>query len=269
MAGWIPPLADYTYPIVWWGLLLVVDRFNERHHGISLWRGRSKHFLLVTIPVSVLLWLLFEVLNLAAPQWRYKGGIDNIHAQVVFGFIAFATVIPIMAESYWIVGGRFCLPAAFRDFFAKRRGAAILAGLAFAAVPFFNDVFWFNQGIWLTPALILLPFTSVVACKSPGRFARALALSGLLAGFFWEMLNFWARTHWEYLILPGAPHLFQMPLPGYLGFIPFALTALIVYEQQVRLPARITVSVILYGAAFALLYVLTNIYLHRGLWLLQ
>jgi hypothetical protein len=30
-----------------------------------------------------------------------------------------------------------------------------------------------------------------------------------------------ARTHWEFLILPDAPHLFYMPLPEYLGFIPF------------------------------------------------
>jgi hypothetical protein len=269
MAGLVPWLADYTYPIVWWGLLLIVDRYNERRHRLSLWRSRGKHFLLITIPVSVLLWLLFEILNLAAPQWRYKGGIDNLHAQVFFGFISFATVIPIMEESYWLAGGRFCLPAAFSRVFQKWRAASILAGLVFAAIPLFNDVFWFNQGIWLAPALVLLPFTNIRPCESPPRFVRALALSGLLAGFFWEMLNYWSRTHWEYLILPGAPHLFQMPLPGYLGFIPFALTALVVYEQQLRLPPRITISALLYAGAFAALYVLTTVYLDRGLWLLK
>ena len=269
MAGLIPPLADYTYPIVWWGLLLVVDRYNQRRHGLSLWHGRRSHFLLITIPVSVLLWLLFEVLNLAAPQWRYKGAIENLHAQVFFGFIAFATVIPIMAESYWIAGGRFCLPAGFSRFFRKWRAASIVAGLALAAIPLFNDIFWFNQGIWLVPALILLPFTDIRSCASPVKFARALIASGLLAGFFWELLNYGSRTHWEYLILPRAPHLFQMPLPGYLGFIPFALTAMVVYEQQLRLPPRAAVSILLYAAAFAALYVLTTIYVHRGLWLLK
>jgi hypothetical protein len=269
MAGLIPPLAEYTYPIVWWGLLLLVDRYNARRHGVSLWHGRTRHFLLVTIPVSALFWVLFEILNLAAPQRRYKGGIDNLHAQVFFGFIAFTTVIPIMVESYWLAGGRFCMPAAFSQFFRKWRAASILAGLLFAAIPLFNGVFWFNQGIWLAPALVLLPFTNVRPCESAGRFVRAVVLSGLLAGFFWELLNYWARTHWEYLILPGAPHLFQMPLPGYLGFIPFALTALVVYEQQLRIPPRLAISALLYAGAFAALYVLTTIYMHRGLWLLK
>lgn len=269
MAGLIPPLVDYTYPIVWWGLLLVIDRHNDRAHGVSLWRNRARHFLLITIPVSVLLWLLFELMNLASPQWRYKGDLSNLHSQVLFGFIAFATVTPIMAESYWLIGGAFCLPPMFAGWFRKWRIVSILAGLAVAAVPFYNHVFWFNQGMWLAPALILLPFTRTRKCASARPFIAALVLSGLLAGFFWEMLNYWARTHWEYLILSGMPHLFQMPLLGYLGFIPFALTAMIVYEQQLRLPARATVSVALYAAALAALYLLTTIYMHRGLWVLN
>src|SRR5579884_275569 len=146
MAGLIPPLADYTYPIVWWGLLPVVDAYNRRKRGLSLWQGRLPHFLLITTPVSVLFWLVFELMNLPAPQWHYRGGIDNLHAQVLFGFIAFTTVIPIMAESYWLFGGPFCLPAGFGGWFRARPAIWILVGLVLAAIPFFNDVFWFNQG---------------------------------------------------------------------------------------------------------------------------
>ncbi len=265
--GYAPPLADYTYAIFWWGLLLIVDAFNERRHGLSLWRGRSGAFLGITIPISTLFWLLFELLNLASPQWRYRGGIDNLHAQVLFGFISFATVIPIMVESYWMIGGEFCLPAAFSRAFRRWKWLSILCGLVLAAIPLFNRVFWFNQGIWLAPAFVLLPFTHARPCPRPGRFAAALAGSGLLAGFFWELLNFPARTHWEYMILPRAPHLFQMPLPGYIGFIPFALTALVAYERQSRIPARAVNALLLYGAALAILYLLTGAYVRRGLWL--
>lgn len=266
-AAFIPPLADYTYPITWWGLLLIVDAWNERRRGLSLWRGRLKHFLLITIPVSVLFWLLFEILNLAAPQWRYKGSLTDLSFQVLFGFVAFATVIPIMVESYWLVDGKFCVPEGFAGWFRSRRLVSIIIGMLFVTVPFFNAVFWFNQGIWLAPALVLLPFTDPGWCAHARRFVAALAASGLLAGFFWELFNYRARTHWEYLILPGAPHLFQMPLPGYIGFIPFALTALVVYERQLRLPARMATSALLYVAALGGLYVLTSIYVHRGLWL--
>lgn len=265
--GFIPPLTNYSYPIVWWGLLPIIDAWNRHRHGLSLWSGRVRHFALITIPMSVLLWLLFEIFNLAAPQWRYRGGIESLHTQVFFGFIAFATVIPIMVESYWLVGGEFCLPAAFSRLFHNLPSLSILAGLAFAATPLFNRLFWFNQGIWLAPALVLLPFADIRACTKRRGFVVALFSSGLIAGFFWEFLNFWARTHWEYLILPHAPHLFQMPLPGYLGFIPFALTALVVYERQLKLPARVWIGAVLYGVALVGLYVLTAIYRNDGLWL--
>jgi hypothetical protein len=255
MAGLIPPLADYTYPIVWWGLLPIVDAYNHRRRGLSLWRGRARQ--------------LFEALNLAAPQWRYKGGIDNVHAQALFGFIAFATVIPIMVEAYWLVGGPFCLPQQFAAAFRKWRWAAIMIGLILAAIPFVNRVFWFNQGMWLAPGLMLLPFGKSPPCARTRRFVGAVAASGLIAGFFWELLNYWARTHWEYLILSTTPHLFQMPLPGYTGFIPFALTSMVVYEQQGRLRARVVTSVLLYAAALGVLYLLTTEYMNRGLWLLK
>ena len=269
MAGLIPALADYTYPIVWWGLLPIVDAYNARRRGLSLWRGRARQFLLITIPISVLFWLLFEALNLAAPQWRYKGGIDNLHAQVFFGFIAFATVIPIMVEAYWLVGGPFCLPERFAAAVRKWRWAAITIGLILITAPFFNHVFWFNQGMWSAPGLMLLPFAKCPPCRQTRRFAIAIVASGLIAGFFWEMLNYWSRTHWEYLILPASPHLFQMPLLGYTGFIPFALTSMVVYEQQLRLRARAATGILLYAAALGALYVLTTAYMNRGLWLLK
>lgn len=269
MAGLVPFLADYTYPIVWWGMLLIVDAWIDRRRGLSLWRRQLPHFVLVTIPISVLFWLLFEGMNLPAPQWRYKGGVDSLHAEVLFGFIAFATVIPIMVESYWLVAGEFCLPQALLAAFRKHRIFSILLGVAFAAIPFFNDVFWFNQGIWLAPALVLLPFAKIRRCAHPRRFAAGLIVSGVMAGFFWELFNYWARTHWEYLILPGAPHLFQMPLPGYIGFIPFALTSLVVYEHQLRLSSRIVTSALLYSGSVAVLYMLTTVYQQRGLWVVK
>jgi len=269
MAGLIPSLTAYTYPIVWWGLLLIVDGWNQRRHSLTLARTGWTHFLSITVPVSVLFWLFFELLNLPSPQWRYRGGIASIVEQSLFGFVAFATVLPIMAESWWLIAGSYCLPPGFAAVFRRWRVPSIVLGLVFAALPYFNHYFWLNQGMWLSPALILLPFARTDECARPGRFITALVVSALLAGFFWEMLNYGAQTHWEYLILRGAPHLFQMPVPGYIGFIPFALTSLVVYELQRRIPARPVTGIALYAAALTILYVLTGIYQQRGLWVLN
>jgi len=231
----IPALADYTYPLVWWGALLLIDAWNERRVGRSLWRGSARHFLLITVPTSVLYWLLFELLNLASPQWRYRGNIESVAGQSLFGFVSFATVIPIMVEAYWLVMGTICPPGAIALKVREWKAASIITGLLLLAVPLWNRVVWFNQGMWVAPALVLLPFTAVQSCDAKRRFLLGVVLAGLLAGFSWELINNWAPTHWEYLILPRAPHLFEMPVAGYLGFIPFGLATAMVYQWQLRL----------------------------------
>jgi hypothetical protein len=80
------------------------------------------------------------------------------------------------------------------------------------------------------------------------------------------LFNYPARTHWEYLILPDAPHLFYMPLPGYLGFIPFALSMMAVYQWGRQVRPSLWLGALLYGIAIAGLYWLTALYVRRGIW---
>lgn len=51
-----------------------------------------------------------------------------------------------------------------------------------------------------------------------------LSLGALICGFFWEMWNYFSFPKWIYHT-PGAEFLrvFEMPLLGYGGYIPFAL----------------------------------------------
>src|SRR5438270_1152136 len=90
----LPALVNLTYPLVWWGLLMVVDAWNHRRRNLSLWRGHPSRFFGVILPVSALLWIGFEVLNLPSPEWTYIGGFHSIAAQTVLGFASFVTVIP-------------------------------------------------------------------------------------------------------------------------------------------------------------------------------
>jgi hypothetical protein len=266
LTGVLSSIADYAYAIIWWGILLLLDSVNARRRGLSLFYGNLRQFVTITAPTSVIVWLAFEVLNLPAPQWRYRGDVPGIWPKVIFGFTAFSTVIPIMVESWWLVAGRQCIPANVLRWFRDHRWLSFAAAAVFAVMPFVNDILWFNQGIWLLPALLLFPFVRAEHC-SAGAFIRALVFSALLAGLGWESLNYPARTHWEYLILPDAPHLFYMPVPGYLGFIPFALSMLAVYKFQLHIRPTMHAGVLLYGIAVAGLYWLTGLYMENGLWL--
>src|SRR5581483_5736406 len=142
MAGVLGPLENYTYAIVWWGLLILLNEWNFQHRRLSLWRGRAARFAFVTLPLSTLFWLFFEMLNLASPQWRYRGGLSSASSQVLFGFVSFATVIPIIIEIYWLIAGEFRLPPPLADALRSYSKAFAVIGAALTLVPLVNHRFW-------------------------------------------------------------------------------------------------------------------------------
>ena len=57
-----------------------------------------------------------------------------------------------------------------------------------------------------------------------------LLLSGLLCGVLWEFWNYWARAKWIYTVpIMQGLKVFEMPLPGYFGFPPFAIECFTMY----------------------------------------
>ncbi|MHC4652839.1 MAG: hypothetical protein ACYTES_18520, partial [Planctomycetota bacterium] len=57
---------------------------------------------------------------------------------------------------------------------------------------------------------------------------------GLTCGVLWEFWNYWAAAKWTYdlpFLGPLEQHrLFEMPLPGFGGFLPFALECWVVFQ---------------------------------------
>ena len=267
VAGWIAALRDAAYPLLWWGLLIEVDGWNFRRSGLSLWRRNAGAFFAVTAPVSALLWLFFELLNLPRPEWVYLGGYHSIAGQTVLGFVSFATVVPIEIEAWWLVAGEVSIAREILDAARRWRWAFVAAGAITIALPWIQSGPWYwNQAMWISPALLLLPFVRVKASRETGRWVWRLSAAGLLAGFFWECLNWPSHTHWRYVILTSAPHLFQMPLPGYIGFIPFALACLVVYEASRAMRGTVAIGALLWTLAGGLMYVVTQVYFERGIW---
>ena len=92
--------------------------------------------------------------------------------------------------------------------------------------------------VWLGFIFLLDPITARLGGPSLARDWRArqfdrtinLAMSGVLCGVLWEFWNYWSRAKWHYTV-PIMEHLkvFEMPLPGYLGFPAFALECFTMY----------------------------------------
>ncbi|MGH9692234.1 MAG: hypothetical protein ACRD4C_14345 [Candidatus Acidiferrales bacterium] len=68
------------------------------------------------------------------------------------------------------------------------------------------------------------------------RRAYGFFLSGWICGWLWEFWNNWAAAKWHY-IFPIAQQwkIFEMPAPGYLGFLPFALECFSMYVTAIWL----------------------------------
>jgi hypothetical protein len=67
--------------------------------------------------------------------------------------------------------------------------------------------------------------------KGDWRPTVSAALAALLCGFFWEMWNYHSLAKWIYSI-PYVERIkiFEMPILGYMGYLPFGLLCIEVSE---------------------------------------
>lgn len=108
-------------------------------------------------------------------------------------------------------------------------GVPFVAWVFLAADPVANMTLWVGLIYLLDPVNRWLRAPSILEDWFAGRFGRTVALfaGGALCGLFWEFWNYWAIAKWTYHLpfLGGLQQVsyFEMPLLGFLGFLPFAV----------------------------------------------
>jgi len=66
--------------------------------------------------------------------------------------------------------------------------------------------------------------------------AVAAALAALVCGGFWEMWNYFSLAKWEYSIpFVQRFQIFEMPLLGYAGYLPFGLECVVIGDMLSQL----------------------------------
>ena len=101
-----------------------------------------------------------------------------------------------------------------------------------SVAPYMAAPVWLGFIFLLDPLNLKLGGESLLAdlrARNPNRLIN-LAVSGVLCGVLWEFWNYWARAKWHYTV-PIMEHLkvFEMPVPGYLGFPAFAFECFTMY----------------------------------------
>lgn len=73
---------------------------------------------------------------------------------------------------------------------------------------------------------------SLLGDLEEGRVTRLVCYlaSGGVCGILWEFWNYRAAARWVYIFpMWQRGKIFEMPLPGFLGFLPFALECFVMY----------------------------------------
>ena len=241
LAG-IEPFASWNTPIAWTGFILFADAIVYRARRTSWLRSAPREFLWLAL-ASVPLWIVFEGYNLVISNWYYTGLPANFWLRQFGYFWSFATIWPAIFEGAELVAvmrerRRAGRPAAANvasgGYTPLPDWALITIGAVMLISPFLAPAAvapYLAAPIWLGFILLLDPINRRLGAETltADRVAN-LAWSGLLCGALWEFWNYWARAKWHYSV-PIMEHtkIFEMPVPGYLGFPAFALECFTMY----------------------------------------
>jgi len=245
-AGVLPAAQNLT-PVCWTGFILAVDGLLARS-GRS-WLRNAPGELALMAAISVPSWLLFELYDRprfwlpGGPElwWHYSGLPPWPWRGIGYAW-SFATITPAL-----LLLGQLLEPAADRvagrgagGRVPRELGLAVAAvGAILAAIPLLWPSEYLAADVWLAWPLLLDPINhrlglpSVLGDLESGRRGRAVALaaSGLACGALWESWNWLASARWSYTVpFLGGVKLYEMPVLGFLGFVPFAFAAFALYQ---------------------------------------
>ena len=250
IAAWISSWGrvgpwQYTFFPLWLGFILTLDGLNVTRQGSSILMRDWRRFALL-FPISSVYWWIFEWMNGYVQNWFYT--YDHAYTPLTLNVLStlyFSTVLPAVMEMFELLA---TIPALKPLLPASASGARLAPGWVARLLLVGVGLLWlpirFPQYaymlIWFCLIFLLDPINNLAG--RPSAFGRLLArdwkflltlpLAGLACGFFWEMWNYFALPKWQYYLpfLNWTPHYFEMPIPGMLGYLPFAFELFAMYQ---------------------------------------
>lgn len=228
---------------LWLGYCLTADALVFYRKGSSLLTRTSLPRYVTLFVFSAPAWWLFELLNKQIRYWSYTAREQFTDLEYFcFATLSFSTVMPAVFTTAE-------LAATFT--WVQRSGAGPVAGkrnstlwvfflsgwVMLALVLLWPD--YFAAFLWMSVYFILDPLNAwagnrnLLAYTAKGNWRPVLALwtGCLICGFFWEFWNFYSFPKWHYhLKYVNFWPVFEMPILGYLGYLPFALELFALYH---------------------------------------
>jgi len=257
-AGWFlawhdgplpPEWRRQAFTPLWLGYVLAINGLAYRRAGWALLTQRRRWFITL-FPASVAFWWLFEYLNQFVGNWHYAGTyVNNGWDYFLQASLPFSTVLPAVASTWaWLRTfprlDAMALPALGGH--ARAAPFALPGGvLALACVGIWPETLF--PMLWIAPLLVLwalqelLLGETVLTPLQDGDWRPLLqpALAALICGLFWEFWNFGSLAKWQYSIpyVQRFP-IFEMPLLGYAGYLPFGIECALLMDLTARFLER-------------------------------
>jgi hypothetical protein len=254
---WFESLQPHTFTPIWLGYIGVVNALTVRRKGSSLLSRQPARFMAL-FPLSALFWWFFEYLNRFVGNWHYLGVSEfGPFEYVLFASLSFSTVLPAVASTAeWL--GTF---SPFHNAFGRwhplrlphpRAVAIVVLGattLSLLGLGVYPELLY--PLVWISPALVIVSLQtlgarSTVFAPLKGGDWRELvsyAAAALVCGFCWEMWNHGSLAHWEYAVpYVDRFRIFEMPLLGYAGYLPFGIECAVIASLLLREEAAVSLK---------------------------
>jgi len=241
---WFSTLQAHTFFPLWFCWIVCVNALTfQRNHQCPLINSPYKFIRLFI--VSAVFWWMFEYLNRFVGNWYYSGSQYSAGKYFLLATLSFSTVLPAVEsmKEYLLTFDRF--KSGFKGMkefktINSRTFAmfsVIISSVLLLLIGVFPDPLFFL--IWICPFFIftgcLILFDSLHILKGVKKgdytMVTAYSIAALICGFFWEMFNFYSLARWQYAIpYVQVFHLFEMPVLGYAGYLPFGLECAVIID---------------------------------------
>jgi hypothetical protein len=235
--AWFGPdaLSEHAFFPLWLGYILAIDGLTAMRTGSSL-ISRDWHRFALLFMISAPLWWIFERANAILGNWHYITPRPYpVLEYILSASLAFSTVVPALFVTAELLRS-FAVFAPERQWISVGRDNRHLALIALIGVVmlvlalvfprYCFPLVWIGLFLALDPINAALGNPSIAEQVRVGRWDTVLVLfaAGLTCGIFWELWNVNSMPKWVYDIpFVDRPKLFEMPLLGYGGYLPFAL----------------------------------------------
>jgi hypothetical protein len=242
----------HTFTPLWIGYIAIVNGLVFAVTGRCMVTHEPRR-LARLFAASAAFWWFFEYLNRFVQNWYYV----DVEAfspfeYCLFATLSFSTVLPAVLGTADLIDAlvpRAALTRCRPRLFGLNRGRSawllLAASAGLAGIGVWPDHLF--PLLWFAPLLILVAFRGLRgeptmfagAARGDWRRLAVLSLAALVCGFFWEMWNVHSLARWIYQVpFVGVWKVFEMPLLGYAGYLPFGWECAVIADALTAAPPR-------------------------------